>query len=684
MPYNPIYDGQFDYPEKIYNLSYSPYINSDIDMPTPLFSPDKKLTSGVGFGESSYDTEESAMSVTNPSFINRQRANNQSEWVKGFNSIVGGVASGLATAVQDVSYLLDIDNGIKRLTGAEEVEENAIGQLMRDFKQGLATTMPIYKEDPNKVWSWSDSGSYWEALKGVIDSAVGFGLPGLGAAKLVGSAVKAARVNALLQAYLTENKVNTITSLGAGFMTNYAEGKTMAIEAYENSMQNLKSNYYDGILKKYIDQGLDPNQALELANKEYEEGLKSGKEKEFSKIAGSEADKFQRNNMVFILTDALGIHGVLKGTKGFTRSMVDKNELKNYFLGLNADSFLVQGVKEGAEEIGQNIMQFEAEYRAAERGGIETGEPSDFMQRMVKFGTDDKALLEGAMGFFGGPAQRVLMSTLSGKYSSSYKKSIQDQIDKQDTQLKENEATLNSILNTQAKASDLKAEALMNGDTKSVELIDKTSFALLAANNFVNGTTERLERSLYDILDMDEEQANKEGYTPDYKEKAQSMLEDLKVLEKEWIGISGYSTASPLFMKMQDAKYLRSIRENLMQEKDKESTNLKNYLLKNHGEEANKGKIPVATFKPTGTLTFDEINEIATTGNTSSEREDMLDFEYIKSLPEYQNFSKALNRLNIADEALGKTIDDIKYYKSNEGIREYKESIKNAKKLRIK
>lgn len=223
-------------------------------------------------------------------------------------------------------------------------------------------------------------------------------------------------------------------------------------------------------------------------------------------------------------------------------------------------------------------MQSEAEYQAAKKGGIETGEPSDFTQRMIKFGTDDKALLEGAMGFFGGPAQRVLMSTLSGKYSSSYKKSIQDQIDKQDTQLKENEATLNSILNTQAKANDLKAEALMNGDTKSVELIDKTSFALLAANNFVNGTTERLERSLYDILDMDEEQSNKEGYTPDYKEKAQSMLEDLKVLEKEWIGISGYSTASPLFMKMQDAKYLRSIRRNLMQEKDKESTNLKNYL----------------------------------------------------------------------------------------------------------
>ena len=94
MPYNPIYDGQFDYPEKIYNLSYSPYINSDIDMPTPLFSPDKKLTSGVGFGESSYDTEESAMSVTNPSFINRNRAYQEPEYVKGFNSIVGGVVSG--------------------------------------------------------------------------------------------------------------------------------------------------------------------------------------------------------------------------------------------------------------------------------------------------------------------------------------------------------------------------------------------------------------------------------------------------------------------------------------------------------------------------------------------------------------------------------------------------------------
>lgn len=682
MPYNPLYDGLFVQdnppiinPKTLTGLGYNLYPN----MITP---PSEESTSGIIFGESDYDLPPlSPEEITNTSYINRNRANQEPEYVKGFNSIVGGVASGLATAVQDVSYLLDIDNGIKRLTGAEEVEENAIGQLMRDFKQGLATTMPIYKEDPNKVWSWSDSGSYWEALKGVIDSAVGFGLPGLGAAKLVGSAVKAARVNALLQGMLTANRAEALTSIGAGFLTNYAEGKTMAIEAYENSMKNLKSNYYDGILKKYVDQGLDPGQAMQLANEEYEAGLKNGKEAEFSKIAGNEADKFQRNNMVFMLTDALGLHGILKGTKGLTRNIITKESMKNYFLGANADNFLVQGVKEGAEEIGQNMMQSEAEYQAAEKGGIDTGEPSDFTQRMIKFGTDDKALLEGAMGFFGGPAQRVLMSTLSGKYSSSYKKSIQDQIDKQDTQLKENEATLNSILNTQAKASDLKAEALMNGDTKSVELIDKTSFALLAANNFVNGTTERLERSLYDILDMDEEQANKEGYTPDYKEKAQSMLEDLKVLEKEWIGISGYSTASPLFMKMQDAKYLRSIRENLMQEKDKESTNLKNYLLKNHGEEANKGKIPVATFKPTGTLTFDEINEIATTGNTSSEREDMLDFEYIKSLPEYQNFSKALNRLNIADEALGKTIDDIKYYKSNEGIREYKESIKNAKKL---
>ena len=272
--------------------------------------------------------------------------------------------------------------------------------------------MPIYRENPNKVWDWGDSGSYWEALKGVIDSAVGFGIPGMAAGKLISAGVKAARTGFLLSK-LTESAADAITALGAGFLTNYAEGKTMGIEMFENAMQNAKSNYYDSILKKYMSMGLDPQQAADKANKEYEIGLANGKEEEFKQIAGAEADKFQARNMVFMLTDAMALGGLFKPLKGSTRNLINKETLKNYFLGANLDNFAVQGIKEGAEEIGQNVMQSEAEYQAAEKSGVDTREPDELFDRVLKFATSDKALLEGAMGFFGGPVQRVLTKGIS-------------------------------------------------------------------------------------------------------------------------------------------------------------------------------------------------------------------------------------------------------------------------------
>ena len=47
------------------------------------------------------------------------RADQQSGAAQGFNAIVGGVASGLATAVEDVSYLVDFDNHLKAINGGD-------------------------------------------------------------------------------------------------------------------------------------------------------------------------------------------------------------------------------------------------------------------------------------------------------------------------------------------------------------------------------------------------------------------------------------------------------------------------------------------------------------------------------------------------------------------------------------
>ena len=349
---NPSYDNLFSNELPIIDVSkINPYVfeTGASLVPRPLYTPDKSLTSGTKVGESQYDITDDQQFLTNPDAINRNRASQQPEYVKGFNAVVGGILSGLMTSGQDISYIADVENGIERLTGAAEVEENWLSSLAIQGKNYLSTNMPIYTQDPNDAWNWRDSGSYWGALKGIIDSAVGFAIPGMAAGKLMSVGVRGARTLSFLNGLITANRAEKITALGAGFMTNYAEGKMMALEAYENSLNALKKDYYNTILGKYIKQVGEFSQyktaqdAADAATIEYNNAMASGKEEEFKKIAGAEADKFQRNNMVFMLSDAVGLHGLFKGVnKGATRNIINKVSLKNYFLVMNDDNFLVQ------------------------------------------------------------------------------------------------------------------------------------------------------------------------------------------------------------------------------------------------------------------------------------------------------------------------------------------------------
>ena len=555
MGYNNVYDSQFDGTPTI-DINSSPWNLIETEAPTPLYAPKANQLSGTPLGESRFDVISDRRSVVDPSVINQQRADAQPEWLKGVNAVAGGVISGLATAVQDVSYIADIENGIARLTGAQEIEENWLGQAMKDFKGGLGEAMPIYKQDPNAVWDWGDSGSYWSALKGVIDSAVGFGIPGMAAGKLVGAVLKAARTGALL-AKMTEGAADTVTALGAGFLTNYAEGKTMGIEMFDNAMENAKSNYYKTIYDKYTNQfgnSKDPQQIADMANAEYEQGLANGKEEEFKKIAGAEADKFQRNNMVFMLTDAIGLSGLFKAAKGGTRNLINAETMKNYFLGMNTDNFAVQGVKEGLEEIGQNVMQSEAEYQAAEKSGVDTKEPGELYDRVLKFATSDKALLEGAMGFFGGPIQRVLTKGMSGQYGGKYKEDIATQLAKQEDQFTANKDFLATKFNQYQTITQLADAAKNLGQDGMAKALKDNMFATKAADNFASGTTEAFEADLKEIASMTPEQAKAKGYEDDYATKVTSMLKELGQLEKEWIKTTNYLNAPQVFENAQNNK----------------------------------------------------------------------------------------------------------------------------------
>lgn len=118
--------------------------------------------------------------------IENVRAENQSNFLKASNAIATGVLGGLATAAQDLSYLLDFQTHLEKLGAIEDTgrayEENEVSQWAKDFKEGLYEAIPIY-EDPNTT-GISDSFLRWSTLRAGLDSIVGFGIGGWGAGAL--------------------------------------------------------------------------------------------------------------------------------------------------------------------------------------------------------------------------------------------------------------------------------------------------------------------------------------------------------------------------------------------------------------------------------------------------------------------------------------------------------------------
>lgn len=549
MPFNIIYDSQFTEKNPGGNFNSSPWNDSGSGLPTPLYAPAKEQLSNIPLGESRFDTPIDVRSVTDADYINQQRASNQSEWSKGLNSIAGGVVSGLLTAVEDTGYILDMENNIKRLAGIENVESNWLSEFAQEQKQNLSEVAPIYKQDPNAGWDWSDSASYWEALKGVVDSAVGFGIPGMGIAKGISASVKAARTLGYL-GKLSMGGEGIINALGSGLVTNYAEGKMMSLQSYEASLENSKKSLYNNILGEYMQQVGElgkyttPQEAADAADLEFQRQLASGKEEEFKQIAGHQADVMQRENMVFILSDALALHGIIKGS-GLTRNLKElpKGVVKG-MTTLSSDNLILQGAKEGVEEISQQVMQYEQEYQTAKKTGAEIpleNTPEDFTDRMIRFATDESSLVQGAMGFLGGGVQRVMMKGLSGQYGSGYKDSFNKQYQSQQEQIKANEDFLATKLASYKTADVLTKEAIEKGDLNSTEYIKGQQVNELIASNLDRGTTEALENQLDDIINTPAEEAKSQGFPDDYAQKAQGIKKQIKSMEKEWLKYSGYT-----------------------------------------------------------------------------------------------------------------------------------------------
>jgi len=487
--------------------------------------------------------------------IEREKAKDQGIFELLYNTVVGGTLTGiLGTAIETGGWILDFDNHLKGLQGYDTWEKawytemahkikESVGKEGDEWYSGWLTNLPIYREDRGDMFDWDDPGWYAESAKGILDSVIGFGIPGLGAAKAVTLFNKATRLSQLMRAASKSGKLEgVVTSLGAGLLTNYGEGKVMGMEIHDDIMEYGK-----------------------------EAGWSEEKSRE---LAGESADQFLFSNRIFMLTDALGIHGIMKGA-GYTRNAYKaggfKAGAKNFlqsFKKFGIENPLLQGIKEAGEEMGQFGFQEAGRVGAKEKLGMDVSdEPESYLERALLHAFDEQARYEGMLGFFSGGPQRIFMSQMQkagtaalpkkwgGAGYKTQKQRQKQRYQQQEALVKEAQKVVGDFVTRKGEMAETLAYFKSVGDDAMVEAIENHEFAQTATGFFQNGVAEHLEKQLQDIIDstnLTEEQVKL--YGEEGKQKAKKFLGDLKTLEKEWISLKGYENQGRLFWNLQRQK----------------------------------------------------------------------------------------------------------------------------------
>lgn len=503
----------------------------------------------IGFeGTFNPTKNEAGLSPGTLPWLQELRASNQDGWDQAWNGIVGGLASGIGTAAETTGYILDSPisgyGTAKRIAGLftemDEFDRNWLSEGGKAIKDWANEAMPIYQQ-PGE-WNWSDPGFYWSSVKGVLDSAVGFAIPGGLAAKAAGTALRAARLGAYLSRLgvaaggetligkaalaLGSKPGQSVIQAGlAGYLSNYGESKMMALEVYEQSLDYMKPMIDEGKLT----------------------------EAQAKTIAGEQANDFMWKNKMFMLTDAFALHGTFIG-KGFTRDVLPETATKTML-----KDALKQGPTEFFEEVGQNVTQSEDIYGAQLVSEVEADVPREQSRidrnanpygqysRILNSATSYQALYEGMLGLISGPLQSFGAKKLS--YYTD-KNTLAKQRELQEATIAETTTGVTAMFDKQGELLRAKESAINNGELTEATFADNVLWSNLKSNAFDAGTTNLLESQLNEIAgDAELEQ--------DKRDRAEEMLRDLKQSEAQWIKFSNSPIQKDLFLATETESALR-------------------------------------------------------------------------------------------------------------------------------
>lgn len=571
---------------KSYEEKFIPSDDNEIDLSTKSFSEISKSkfdstasffnpVGNTGIGKSQYD-EGISLEQLNLKPLEQIRASKQGWADQLGNALAGGVGSGLVGALEGFTNLGDQLMNVGNTT--EEWERGTLSTILNDLKTDINELTPMYRKDRADTFDWNDSGFYFEVLKGAVDSAVAFGLPGAGygmAVSKLGSLLGKAALGGKRLDVLTRaggravGMSNPAQKLGAGtaaLLSNYNEGTVMGMQVYDEKKQEFIDTLTQDLVNKRMQAGEDTS----ISEQEFKDI-----ELEASMEAGKAAETVRDFNHFMIASNYISVKSLFSGAKSTAaRSMVKAPTLKNW-----AKDQLIGAPMEGLEEIGQGILQKEVGYRAQDniytRNNVDTSQISgledyrkldgmEFGDRLLDFATRDETLLEGMMGLIGGPIQYAVTG-LPG--AAKAKEAQQLRYNKQQGIVGRNAEFIKDKLTYEQSAQDLIGsfddyrknilgkDEYTEEDSKAYEaLIEDTTFDTLVVENFFGGTTENLEKQLQDI-------GKDENATPEEKAAADKHLGRLAELEQRFNQYSMYQDGAHMFATKVRTERLENIKK---------------------------------------------------------------------------------------------------------------------------
>lgn len=416
------------------------------------------------------------------------RAERQSNWEKAYNATVGGTIDGLGTYLEDVGYMFDVGDHYDRLTGGAIDKDNWLSNIGRDIKDWSADALPVYETALSEDAGFTEQFFKWSTWRSALDSMVGYGLAGVtagGVTKALGTALQTANPWLAVMAKQSPKTAKFLQNASPAVLTNIGEGKTMALEVYEEQMS------------------------------EYEPLIASGAmtEEDAIKNASEAANEFQLMNLIFVGADYMGFKNIVNAGVKLT-----KPGLKSLPKRLAS-----QGVKEYFEETGQKVGQ-----------GLVSS--SKFMEAEKEFG-----LWEGAGAFNYGLSPENNMQLFYEHMGNYYQTKEGKAYEKQAREQAKGDEDKMYDLMTNHFTEVASKERLLNSNSdslleRSVDIFTDPATQVEGAIGFFSSMGQwaitRAPNYKNELKDAKQQYTRQQSFLDKSKELITTRMEDLETLEK--------------------------------------------------------------------------------------------------------------------------------------------------------